>query len=64
MGQLDPFRDETIEYVTRLAQAGVPVEFHLYPGCFHGFDSIFSPAKISKQANSEYISALAKNLNR
>jgi acetyl esterase/lipase len=36
IGQLDPFRDETLEYVARLAQAGVPVEFHLYPGCFHG----------------------------
>lgn len=64
VGQLDPFRDETIEFVARLAQAGVPVEFHLYPGCFHGFDSVFSDAKVSKRANSEYINALAQNLNR
>ncbi|MHA7966568.1 alpha/beta hydrolase fold domain-containing protein [Paenibacillus sp. CAU 1782] len=36
VGQLDPFRDETIRYVARLAQAGVDVEFHLYPGGYHG----------------------------
>lgn len=64
IGQLDPFRDETIEYVTRLAKAGVPVEFHLYPGCFHGFDSIFNNADISKQARSGFINALSKALNR
>lgn len=63
VGQLDPFRDETIEYVTRLTQAGVPVEFHLYPGCFHGFDSMFFDSPISKQARKEYINALARALN-
>lgn len=64
VGQLDPFRDETIEYVLRLAQAGVPVEFHLYPGCFHGFDSIFNNVEISRQARNEYINALKKALNK
>lgn len=63
VGQLDPFRDETLEFVIRLAQAGVPVEFHLYPGCFHGFDSIYNDAQISEKARSEYISALARALN-
>jgi acetyl esterase/lipase len=60
IGQLDPFRDETIDYVARLAQAGVPVEFHLYPGCFHGFDAIFNDVEISKQARSECMNALKK----
>lgn len=63
VGQLDPFRDETIDYVQRLAKAGVPVEFHLYPGCFHGFDSIFNKCEISKQARNEYIDALGRALN-
>lgn len=63
VGQLDPFRDETLEYVARLAQAGVPVEFHLYPGCFHGFDSIFNNVEISRRARSEYINALSQALN-
>lgn len=60
IGELDPFRDETIEYATRLARSGVPVEFHLYPGCFHGFDAVFNDTKISKRANSEYINALSR----
>ncbi|WP_407270060.1 alpha/beta hydrolase [Radiobacillus sp. PE A8.2] len=63
VGALDPFRDETIEYVARLAQADVPVEFHLYPGCYHGFDSIYNDAEISRRARKEYIDALARGLN-
>lgn len=63
VGQLDPFRDETLEYVARLAQANVPVEFHLYPGCFHGFDSIPNNAQISRRARSECINALSQALN-
>lgn len=60
VGQLDPFRDEVLDYVTRMAQAGVPVEFHLYPGCFHGFD--FCDTSISAKARDEYINALKKAL--
>ncbi|MDP4095236.1 alpha/beta hydrolase [Paenibacillus sp. P96] len=63
VGQLDPFRDETIEYVTRLAQAGVNVEFHLYPGCFHGFDVMVPTAEVSERARNGYINALAEALN-
>lgn len=62
IGQLDPFRDEALDYVARLAQAGAPVEFHLYPGCFHGFDAIFNEVDISKRARSECIQALKRAL--
>lgn len=60
IGQLDPFRDETLQYVARLMQAGVPVEFHVYPGCFHGFDASNNNANISEQARKEYIQALKR----
>jgi acetyl esterase/lipase len=63
VGQLDPFRDETIEYVTRLAQAGVEVEFHLYPGGYHGFEHVVPTAGISRRARTEYINAMARALN-
>jgi len=52
VGDLDPFRDETIGYVDRLRAAGVPVEFRLYPGCFHGFDMISERARVSREANA------------
>ncbi len=64
VGQLDPFRDETIDYVTRLTKAGVEVEFQLYPGCFHAFEHIVPDAEISQRAKNGYIKALARALNR
>ncbi|MFL0582830.1 alpha/beta hydrolase [Solibacillus silvestris] len=64
VGDLDPFRDETIDYAQRLRQAGVPVEFHLYPGCFHGFDVLFPNTEIGKRAIKEYNTALKNALQK
>jgi len=64
VGQLDPFRDETLEYVTRLAQAGVDVEFHLYPGGYHAFEVAAPDAEISIRARIEYVQALKRALRR
>lgn len=43
VGDLEVFRDEDIDYTTRLMQAGVPAELHVYPGAYHAADegSIF-----------------------
>jgi acetyl esterase/lipase len=60
IGDLDPLRDETIEYVLKLSQAGVPVEFHLYPGCFHAFDVAIIRTEIGDRAQDEYVNALAR----
>ncbi len=62
VGQLDPFRDETIEYVAKLAQAGVPVEFHLYPGAYHGFELLNPTSEIGQKAKNQYVLALKKAL--
>ncbi|MDH6675124.1 acetyl esterase/lipase [Paenibacillus sp. LBL] len=50
VGDLEPFRDETIHYVEKLKQAGVPVDFELYQGCYHGFDIINPKAAVSQKA--------------
>jgi acetyl esterase/lipase len=50
VGDLEPFRDETIEYVSNLRKAGVPVEFEIYKGCYHGFDQMCPKAEVSKKA--------------
>ncbi|MFE6166666.1 alpha/beta hydrolase [Viridibacillus arvi] len=63
VGQLDLFRDETIEYVTRLALAGVDVEFHLYPGCFHCFEVFVPEAEVSQRASQNYLDAMARALH-
>ena len=49
-GDIEPFRDETIAYVESLRKAGIPVDFKLYRGAFHGFDIISPKAEISKDA--------------
>ncbi|KJB88398.1 lipase [Paenibacillus sp. E194] len=63
IGQLDLFRDETIDYVTRLAEAGVDVEFHLYPGSYHCFEVFVPDAEVSRRASQGYVDAMAKALN-
>ena len=64
VGQLDPFRDETLQYVTKLAQAGVDVDFHLYAGAYHGFESLNPHAEIANNALQEYVNAVKSGLNR
>jgi acetyl esterase/lipase len=36
VGSVDGFRDDAIDYATRLNQAGVPAELHVYAGAPHG----------------------------
>ncbi|NOU88253.1 alpha/beta hydrolase fold domain-containing protein [Paenibacillus sp. LMG 31460] len=64
VGQLDPFRDETIEYVARLAQTGVDVEFQLYPGCYHAFEHVVPDAEVSQRTRNGYANALARAFQR
>lgn len=60
VGELDIFRDDTIDYMQRLLQAGVPAEFHLYPGCIHGFEAYSQNAPVSIRAINEYVRVLKK----
>jgi acetyl esterase/lipase len=50
VGQLDIFVYEDMEYANRIARAGGTVEFHLHPGCLHGYDTFASQADVSKRA--------------
>ncbi|MDZ7886375.1 MAG: alpha/beta hydrolase [Mycobacterium sp.] len=47
--ELDPLRDEAIDYALRLMWAGVPTELHVVPGSCHGFDSLLPEWEISRQ---------------
>ncbi|RAV10299.1 alpha/beta hydrolase [Mycolicibacterium sp. GF69] len=38
--ELDPLRDEAMDYARRLMRAGVATELHVFPGTCHGFDSL------------------------
>jgi acetyl esterase/lipase len=49
VGTVEPFTDETVEYVEKLRQSGVEVQFRFFEGCFHGFD-LFKWTKPAKEA--------------
>ncbi|APU20545.1 alpha/beta hydrolase [Actinoalloteichus sp. GBA129-24] len=59
----DPLRDEAVEYAGRLTEAGVPTEFHLFPGTFHGFDVCVPDAGVSRRALREYGETLHQALH-
>lgn len=52
VGDLEPFRDETLQFVSNLREAEVPVVFELFEGCYHAFDRMNPYAEVSKKARS------------
>jgi acetyl esterase/lipase len=62
VGNLEPFRDETILYVENLRKAGVKVNFRVFEGSYHAFEQVCPKAEISKDAiefiTSEYAFAV------
>ncbi|MET8560949.1 alpha/beta hydrolase [Streptomyces flaveolus] len=52
VGSVETFRDEAVDYAARLVRAGVQCELHLWPGGFHGFDSMAPQAALSQTASA------------
>ncbi len=50
VGGIEPFRDETIVYMKSLKAAGIPVQFRVFPGCFHAFDVACPWTKDAREA--------------
>ncbi len=46
---IDPLRDEALDYATRLLQAGVATELHVFAGTCHGFDSLLPDWEVAEQ---------------
>jgi len=57
VGALEPFRDETIEYVDHLRKAGVPVDFEVFEGCYHAFEQMCPKAEVSRKAMTFLLNA-------
>ncbi len=62
--ELDPLRDEGIEYATRLMAAGVPTELHTVAGACHGFDIIAARGALGQRAIDEQVRALVRGFGR
>lgn len=63
VGALDLFLEEDLEYARRLTRAGIPVELHVYPGAFHGFDFAPQTARVALAAARDSEAALRKALH-
>ncbi|MGD0380075.1 MAG: alpha/beta hydrolase [Acidimicrobiales bacterium] len=60
--ELDPLRDEGIEYARRLMEAGVATELHTVAGACHGFDIIAAGSALGQRAIEEQVRALVRGL--
>lgn len=49
IGEVDLFRNESLQYAATLTQAGVSCEFHMLPGMPHAFE-LFTPQEPETQA--------------
>ncbi|KUI26811.1 alpha/beta hydrolase [Mycobacterium sp. GA-2829] len=62
--ELDPLRDEALDYARRLLEAAVATELHVFPGTCHGFDSLLPDWEVSRALFALQGSALRRTLHR
>jgi acetyl esterase/lipase len=60
VGELDIFRDESIEYARRVMGAGRSAELHVHQGCPHGFDRVAPNASVTRRARADRIRAIRR----
>jgi acetyl esterase/lipase len=58
----ETFRDEDVDYATRIWRAGGLAELHVWPGGFHGFDGLAPQAAISQAARAARVAWLRRLL--
>jgi acetyl esterase/lipase len=63
VGSAETFRDEDVDYATRIWQAGGRAELHVWPGGFHGFDSLAPTAQLSQDARAARVRWLNRLFN-
>lgn len=52
VGSIEPFFDETVQYIHRLQSCGIPTHFKVFDGCFHGFDVACANTQIARSATA------------
>jgi acetyl esterase/lipase len=64
IGSVESLRDEAVDYVTRVWQAGGEAELHVWAGAFHSFDEWVPQAIVSRAAQDARIAWLRRLLSR
>ena len=62
VGDIEPFYDETVTYINKLKELGIPTDFAIFNGCYHGFDIVAPGSKEAKEAKKFFMDALSKYL--
>lgn len=57
VNEVDPLKDEGINYAVRLKESGVPCKTRVWPGAFHGFTE-FRDVPLSRLATAEAVAAV------
>ena len=61
IGQLDLFLAENLRFIRSFVRDGVPIEFHVYPGAYHGFTSFGQQADVSRRALQDFYNAMERH---
>lgn len=64
VGSLEPFKDETINYVEALKNENIPVKFELFEGAFHAFETIANNTSIGRKANQFQLQSFAEYFDK
>jgi acetyl esterase/lipase len=62
VGSAETFRDEVVAYASRIWAAGGVAELHVWPGGFHGYDSVAPQSRIARltwEARASWLRRLA-----
>ncbi|MEV6015811.1 MULTISPECIES: alpha/beta hydrolase [unclassified Streptomyces] len=62
VGSAETFRDEVVDYATRIWQAGGIAELHVWPGGFHGFDAFAPHTVLARTARAARMNWLRRLL--
>lgn len=63
VGSAEVFRDEDVDYATRIWASGGQAELHVWAGGCHGFDSLFPHAELAITARRARTDWLTRTLN-
>ncbi|MFD0267305.1 alpha/beta hydrolase [Streptomyces sp. NPDC127106] len=64
VGSAETFRDEDVAYANAIWRAGGRAELHVWPGAFHGFDSLAPRAALSRDARDARTRWLRRTLDQ